>query len=127
MHEHKLLVDLIQRINGYIDAETTASADAPYRNPARYYTDPELFEREKQVMFRGTPQLVCFSSDLPKSGDYRTFDDLGVPILITRDKAGKNEPVLINIHKNYRRQLGIPEDEPVAGEMFRRVFGADTA
>ena len=81
--------DLIKRMLTMVDAGVTDSAPSAYRQPSSVYTDPELFAREKATIFKDEPQLVCFSSDLPEKGSYFTFDDLDVPVLLTRDNVGK--------------------------------------
>jgi phenylpropionate dioxygenase-like ring-hydroxylating dioxygenase large terminal subunit len=85
MDERQAYVDLTKRLLALVASGTTDSAPEPYRLPTSVYTDPELFEKEKQTIFRDNPQLVCFSSDLPDPGTYCTFDDLQVPVLLTRD------------------------------------------
>lgn len=80
---------LVKRMLAMVDARTTDSAPEAYRQPASVYTDPELLKLEKETIFRDEPQFVCFSNDLPDKGSYYTFDDLGVPVLLTRDNDGK--------------------------------------
>jgi phenylpropionate dioxygenase-like ring-hydroxylating dioxygenase large terminal subunit len=81
--------DIVKRVFVHQDAGTTDSAPDVLRVPTSLYTDPELFQREKETIFRRSPQFVCFSSDLPGPGSYTTFDDLGVPVLLTRDMSGQ--------------------------------------
>ena len=50
--------------------------------------DPELAEREWNEFFVGHPQIVGLSGDLAAPGSFMTIDDLGVPILATRDGDG---------------------------------------
>lgn len=54
-----------------------------------FYTDPARFERERQAYFRDMPLVACLSAELPEAGSFRTFDDAGVPMLLTRGKDGK--------------------------------------
>ena len=89
MDERQAYVDIVNRVLAHLAAGTTDSASAPLRVPTSLYTDPELFAQEKREIFRKTPQWVCFSSDLPGPGSFTTFDDLGVPVLLTRDNAGQ--------------------------------------
>lgn len=83
-----LQVKLLKRLLHYVDNSTTALADAPWRNEVGAYTDPERLRREQGVLFRRYPLLMGFASEWPNSGDYRTDDFAGVPILIARDRAG---------------------------------------
>jgi len=89
MDERQAYVDIVKRALAHIDAGTTDSAPDVLRVPTSTYTDPALFEQEKKTIFRNTPQLICFSSDLPGPGSFYTFDDLGVPVLLTRDNSGQ--------------------------------------
>lgn len=89
MDERAAYIDIVKRVLAHIDAATTDSAADVLRVPTSLYTDPELFELEKRTIFRHSPQFVCFSSDLPGPGSYTTFDDLGVPVLLTRDHGGR--------------------------------------
>jgi phenylpropionate dioxygenase-like ring-hydroxylating dioxygenase large terminal subunit len=68
---------------------TTAEAPTVMKEDVSFYTDPELFAREHQKLFRETPLVVCLSSELAEPGSYRTFDDVGVPIVVMRGKDGK--------------------------------------
>jgi len=40
-------------------------------------------------MFRNYPQMIGMSGDLPAPGNFLTNNDLGIPVLATRDKTGK--------------------------------------
>lgn len=89
LNELDVLTDVVKRALKHVDAGTTDSADEPYRHPTWIYTDPDLFEKEKKKIFRENPQLVCFSCDMPDPGSFHTFDDLGVPVLLVRDRDGQ--------------------------------------
>ena len=56
--------------------------------PARLYTDPAVFELERTRIFRRSWQIVCHLSDLPRPGDYQTFDVLGESIVCLRGEDG---------------------------------------
>ena len=57
-------------------------------DPAAYFSE-ERFRAEKDHLFRKTPLVVAFSCELPSPGDFRLNEEAGVPLLISRDKAGK--------------------------------------
>ena len=57
--------------------------------PAWIYHDPEFFERERQTIFRTSWQLVCHVSDVPRPGDYCTFELLGESVLTVRGEDGQ--------------------------------------
>jgi phenylpropionate dioxygenase-like ring-hydroxylating dioxygenase large terminal subunit len=57
--------------------------------PARLYTDPAFFERERQTVFRTAWQVVCHVNDVPNAGDYQTLDFLGERVLVLRGEDGQ--------------------------------------
>jgi phenylpropionate dioxygenase-like ring-hydroxylating dioxygenase large terminal subunit len=67
----------------------TAVAPSVMHEDVAFFLDPELYVREHQKFFRQTPLVACLSSELAEPSAYRTFDDAGVPILVTRAKDGK--------------------------------------
>ncbi|MBV9727680.1 MAG: Rieske 2Fe-2S domain-containing protein, partial [Gammaproteobacteria bacterium] len=64
-----------------------AEADA-HSLPAWIYRDAEFFERERQAIFRQSWQLICHLSDVPRPGDFHTFDFLNEPIFVVRTEQG---------------------------------------
>jgi carnitine monooxygenase subunit len=56
--------------------------------PAWIYRDPEFFERERQAIFRNSWQLVCHLSDVPRPGDFQTFEFLGESLVVVRTEDG---------------------------------------
>ena len=72
-----------------IDEGTTVDAGGFRKNPTSVYVDPELAEREWQQFFRRHPQLIGLTGDLPGPGAFMTLNDLGTPILATRDGEGR--------------------------------------
>lgn len=80
---------MFRRVLTHIREGTSDLADAPMVNPVSVYLDPDRHARELKVLFRETPQLVCLSSELQEPGQFRTFDETGAPILVTRAPDGK--------------------------------------
>jgi len=58
------------------------------------YTSPSRLEAERRILFRRLPIIVGRESDLPDSGRFFTHDAAGVPLLMTRDPAGKVRAML---------------------------------
>ena len=56
--------------------------------PAWTYTSEELLELEREHLFRRHWQLACHQNDLPKPGDYLSFDLCGERALIVRGADG---------------------------------------
>lgn len=55
--------------------------------PSGWYTNPEIFEFEKDVIFSNYWQLVCHESRLANPGDVFTLEVADNPIIVLRDKA----------------------------------------
>ncbi len=87
MRRHEQIAQL-RKLIARIDGRTTVDAGGFRKTPTRVYVDPELAEREWEAFFRGHPQLIGLSGDLPEPGSFLTLDDLGTPILATRDAQG---------------------------------------
>jgi nitrite reductase/ring-hydroxylating ferredoxin subunit len=86
---HELRRGLARSIVDYARDGETANAAGVLHEPVSFFTDPELFARERQRLFRETPLAVCTTRQLPEPGSFRTFDDTGVPIVLVRGKDGK--------------------------------------
>lgn len=55
----------------------------------KVYTDQNWFEYEKAHIFKDVPLIIGFSSMVKKSGEFFTFDHVGIPLLIVRGKDMK--------------------------------------
>ena len=56
--------------------------------PAWSFFNNEMFEAEKDLLFRRHWQLVCHSSDIPNNGDFVTLDLVGERALVLRGSDG---------------------------------------
>ena len=81
----RLMKQLIERL----DSGTNVDAGALFRQATSTYTDREQAQRERQEFFLGLPQCVGMSGDLAEPGAFLTNNDLGMPILATRDSDGR--------------------------------------
>lgn len=79
---------LVRRLLDHIEAGTTDLAEEVLEIPASSYTDPDLWAREVEVLFRDQPLVLCLSGALATPGSYRTVDVLGTPLLLVRDTEG---------------------------------------
>ena len=50
----------------------------------RYYTDPEIYDREARQIFRKSWQFACHQSVLAKPGDYYSFTIAGEPLFLVK-------------------------------------------
>ncbi len=79
---------MIKELLARIDSGTNVDAGGLRKNPVDVYTDADLAQREWNEFFTARPQLVGLSGDLPEPGSFITTDDLGVPVIATRDGGG---------------------------------------
>jgi phenylpropionate dioxygenase-like ring-hydroxylating dioxygenase large terminal subunit len=56
--------------------------------PKQFFTDPDIFELEKQQLFRNDWVAVARIDQLSSPGDYITYDLAGDPIIVACDKTG---------------------------------------
>ena len=56
--------------------------------PSRYYTDPAVYEREKQAIFARTWHYVGHESQLREPGDYLTLDVADESVFVIRGEDG---------------------------------------
>ncbi|HEY1891008.1 MAG TPA: aromatic ring-hydroxylating dioxygenase subunit alpha [Steroidobacteraceae bacterium] len=66
-----------------------ATAGAAVGLPGWIYRDPEFFELEKELIFRQSWQIVCHLNDVPRSGDFHTFEFLGQSVIVLRGEDGQ--------------------------------------
>ncbi|MEL6982894.1 MAG: aromatic ring-hydroxylating dioxygenase subunit alpha [Actinomycetota bacterium] len=87
--EHTEQISQIKTLLARLDSDTNVDAGGLRRNPTEVYVDPDLADREWTSFFQGHPQLIGLSGDLPGPGSFMTMDDLGLPVLATRDQDGR--------------------------------------
>ncbi len=79
-----------QRLVAHIAAGgTTDMADAAMENDSSAYCDPQRDQREKSRLFRQSPIVACFSSDVASAGDAFVFDLLGTSVLLLRSSDSR--------------------------------------
>ena len=86
--DHRRQVALTRRIFALAAERSTDLAPEPYVNRAETYTSAAQLERERALLFRREPLLVCLSADVIGPGAYVTRADAGVPIVVVRSRAG---------------------------------------
>lgn len=73
----------------YVENNKTFMTDKVMSVPTSTYTDPDQWRAEMELVFKRVPLMLAFTAELPKPGDYKAMEAIGLPILINRDKAGK--------------------------------------
>ena len=86
--QQKEQIRLLRLLMQRLDDDTNVDAGGFLKNPSEVYTCPDIASREKQTFFRGYPQVIGMSGDLPEPGSFLTLDDFGVPVLAVRDDTG---------------------------------------
>lgn len=87
--EQQETIRVIKGLMHYLDTGTNVDAGGQVRNPVSSYTCPDIASKEWQRFFQDYPQVLGLSADLPNPGSFMTSNDLGKPILCTRDKEGQ--------------------------------------
>lgn len=60
------------------------------RVPYSLYTDPEIYTREHERLFRGPIwNFLCLEIDIPNPGDFKTSFVGEIPVVVTRDQNGE--------------------------------------
>lgn len=116
-------VELIKSILPMIDAGTAVDAGSVVKNPTSSYVCKDLAKRERTSFFENHAQVIGLSGDLPEPGSFMTVNDLGIPILATRDKSGKFH-ALVNACRH--RGALLTEDERGKKNRFSCPFHAWT-
>ncbi len=63
--------------------------------PAWSFFNNEMFEAEKDLLFRRHWQLICHSNDIPNVGDFITWNLIGERALVYEAKIEKSEHFII--------------------------------
>lgn len=85
---HEEQVRVLRTLMNHLDQQTNVDAGRLVRVPVSTYTDPGRAAVEWNKLFCSHPQVLGLSGDLPGPNTFFTSNDLGVPILCTRDKDG---------------------------------------
>ena len=96
--------ELIPRVHAAARAGVGDLAPSTMRIPNAHYTDPAILEAELRTTF-SAPLLVVPSASVPTSGDYRTMDLIGTPVVVVRGADGRAR-VLLNVVPAPRRPGG---------------------
>ncbi len=79
-------IDAIRRIPPHKQNQPPALQE---RRPVGVFLDEDYWLREKAAIFRAKPVAIAPSASLPEPGMVVAHDGYGLPLLLTRDKAGQ--------------------------------------
>ncbi len=85
---HDEQVRLLKGLMEHLDQGTNVDVGHQVKNPTASYTSPMIAADEWDRFFQNHPHLLGLSGDLPELGSFFTNNDLGKPILCTRDMDG---------------------------------------
>jgi len=84
--------------------------------PGRHYTSPEIFDLERQRIFRTRWICVGLAADIPEPGNYMLADVAGDSLIVLRDRGGA-----IRVMHNVCRHRGTRLCENDAGMFGRHI------
>ncbi|MSZ76389.1 MAG: Rieske 2Fe-2S domain-containing protein, partial [Actinobacteria bacterium] len=105
--------DLTRRARALVLGRTTDMAERMLEVPLSYYRDPEVFDRELELL-RTTPLALVPSAQLASPHAFIVRDVLGTSLLMTRDADGQ-----AHVFLNYCRHRGA---SPAEGSGVSRRF-----
>ncbi len=85
---HPEILNMTRSLIAHGQAGTLALADSVMEVPASDYTSEEIFEAEKEKIFKRLPLMLAPSCELAEPGAFKAMEVAGIPILITRQKDG---------------------------------------
>jgi phenylpropionate dioxygenase-like ring-hydroxylating dioxygenase large terminal subunit len=83
------IADVADVLLDYVERGKTFQTDNIMTIPARSYTDSGQWRAEIDLIFKRVPLMLALSCEMPKPGDYKAMEAVGLPILISRNKAEK--------------------------------------
>lgn len=75
--------------NAELLASTRADVTQARHLPPEYYTSQEIFQLEKEKLFSKDWLVVGREEEWPNPGDYRAFELLDEPVVVSRNEAGE--------------------------------------
>ncbi|MCP5180807.1 MAG: aromatic ring-hydroxylating dioxygenase subunit alpha [Pseudomonadales bacterium] len=84
-----MLIEIAKTNIAHANAGTIVQAPDVMKIPASNYIDQERYEREKRQIFHRLPLVLAPTAELPNPGDYKAFEPMGFPVLLTRGRDGQ--------------------------------------
>ncbi len=82
------LTGMVKTAIAHGKARTIPQVPSVMRIPASSYFDPARFKLEVDRIFKRVPLMLAATAELPKPGDFKTIEAVGVPVLIARGQDG---------------------------------------
>ena len=79
---------VIRGLLDHLDNDTNVDAGGQLRTPVLDYTCSDRAQAEWSSFFQDYPHAVGLSNELAEPGSFLTINDLGKPVLCTRDQTG---------------------------------------
>lgn len=83
------LQNVAETLLNYAKTGTTYKTDKITTVPYSAYTDPEVWQKEVDTVFKKLPLCLATTAELREPNSYKAMEALGLPVLITRGKDGK--------------------------------------
>ena len=126
MNKREHLKSMTDQILRLLEADGERQPDQEFMPPVETHNDAELFDLEKEKLFGSQALMAGLSCDIPNPGDFFTRDDLGIPIIITRDNDGKAHALLnICTHRAARLKEGFGNARSLSCPYHAWNFGLD--
>ncbi|MFT6723880.1 MAG: phenylpropionate dioxygenase-like ring-hydroxylating dioxygenase large terminal subunit [Arenicella sp.] len=77
-----------ERVFDYVNDNTTYQGEAVKRIESSRYTDPDVWQKEVDLIFKTVPLCLAASAELPTENSYKAMEVMGIPLLITRNSQG---------------------------------------
>ncbi|MGI9327649.1 MAG: aromatic ring-hydroxylating oxygenase subunit alpha [Pseudomonadales bacterium] len=82
-------LSIIETVLEFSESGSTHMQPDVMLNPVFHYADPDRLKQEIETLFRQFPIIAGHVQQLEEPGSYFTHDTTGVPILVTRNRAGQ--------------------------------------
>lgn len=86
--DRAIVGEVAETLLDYVEHDKTFSTDKIVSIPSSIYLDPARWAREIDVLFKRLPLVLAASCELPEASSYKAMEAVGLPVLLTRDKAG---------------------------------------
>jgi phenylpropionate dioxygenase-like ring-hydroxylating dioxygenase large terminal subunit len=83
------LIEMAHHNMGLVEAGELERADDVLRVPATHYYEEERWRLEMDGVFKRMPLMLAMSCELKETGDFKTIEVCGVPILMLRDSSAQ--------------------------------------